>query len=77
MDCVKDLGGPRGEPRGTPMSGRPRASGGGGEEGSPLVVVVAVSLGVVLAPDVHHHLALGQALGVPRAHHLRVLPGIG
>lgn len=44
---------------------------------SPLVMVIAVSLGVVLTPYVHHHVALGQALGVPGAHHLCVLPGGG
>lgn len=44
---------------------------------SPLVVVVAVPLGVVFAPHVHHHVTLGQALGVAGAHHLRVLWGHG
>lgn len=41
------------------------------------MMVIAVSLGVVLTPYVHHHIALGQALGVPGAHHLCVLPGGG
>lgn len=40
------------------------------------MMVIAVSLGVVLAPYIHHHVTLGQALGVPGAHHLCVLPGV-
>lgn len=44
---------------------------------SPLVMVVAMSLGVVLTPYVHHHITLGQTLGVPGAHHLCVLRGGG
>ena len=38
-------------------------------------MVIAVSLGVVLTPYVHHHVTLGQALGVPGAHHLCILLG--
>lgn len=40
---------------------------------SPLVMVVAVPLGVIFAPHIHHHIALGQELGVPGPHHLCVL----
>lgn len=37
------------------------------------MMVVAVFLGVIFAPHIHHHIALGQALGVPGPHHLCVL----
>lgn len=68
--------GPWGQPRGTPgIQGTPVSCMAG--KASPLVMVVAMSLGVVLTPYVHHHITLGQTLGVPGAHHLCVLRGGG
>lgn len=73
MDSLKDLGGPQGHPEGPPAPREPHVWRGG--RVSPLVMVIAVSLGVVFAPDVHHDVALGQELGVPGAQNLSVLPG--
>lgn len=64
--------GAQGHPKGPRHPGDPTLGVGGV---SPLVVVVAVPLGVVFAPHVHHDVALGQQLGVPGAQNLGVLWG--